>query len=165
MNEILPNPHVDVNNARNLPRATDGFNADTEKLRAAIHGMSDPFQFRAFEIQQLAQKIDGETEHLFLAFLNGKAVGSITARIWDDKACGIRRLFVCPKERGRGIATRLLNKAETFARQERSTCLEIAVNRGNVNARQWWIRKKFYDAPSRDAAPDPVKFICMIKPI
>lgn len=121
--------------------------------------------FNSLEIQQLPQRIDGETEHLFLAFLNGRAVGSVKAFIRKDKACDVQALFVVQAERGKGIATRMLTKVEAFARSERATHLEISCNRGNVNARQFWIRRRFSDDESREAQPDPIRYVAMVRPL
>lgn len=84
--------------------------------------------FNSLHITRLAVKVDGITEHLFIAILNGEAVGQVIAKIRDCKACEVHTLFVTPRCRHMNIATRLVKDVEVFAVQEKASTLEIEVH-------------------------------------
>lgn len=103
-------------------------------------------------VHRLDQRVDGNNESLFIAFLHGAFVGSAVAKIMDWNACSIRALFVSPKDRRMSVATRLLAEIEKWATAQGANQIECAVLKGNEPARQFWIRKgRFIDDSSREA--------------
>lgn len=89
------------------------------------------FQFNELHISRLDVKVDGHTEHLFIAILNGSAVGQVIAKIQDWKACAVRMLYIMPVHRHKGVATRLFQAVEQFARREKATQLELGCLKAN----------------------------------
>lgn len=121
--------------------------------------------FNSLHVCQLAVKVDGETEHLFIAILNDEAVGQVIAKIQYWKACAVRMMFVKLNCRHMGIATRLMKAVEAFAIQEKATQLELCVLRGNIPARRFWIHRcKFIDDETREAeGPRQAEYVTMVK--
>lgn len=175
--EIEQNPHISANNAREEDRQ---------------EGQRDfpptgNFHFNAIHISRLAVKVDGHTEHVFIAILNGSAIGQVIANFlpWGGftpedpekpfkpseldrlKVCNLRMLYVMPVHRHKGVATRLFQAVEQFARREKATQLELCVLKGNTPGRQFWIRRaKFIDDPEREAGGERgAEYTCMAREI
>lgn len=111
-----------------------------------------PIAIPTISIHRLDQKVDGNTESLFIAFLHGSFAGSAVAKIMEWNACSIRALFVAPHDRRMGVATRLVAEIEKWAMTQRADRLECAVIKGNEPGRRFWIHKgRFIDAPDRTA--------------
>lgn len=121
-------------------------------------------KFNSLRISHLPLKIDGKTEHLFVAILNGEAVGQVLAIKQEWGACGLRMLFVSPKHRHMGIGTRLVSRVLVFAHNEKCNEVEIAVHKGNNEGILFWIRRKFIDDPERDMSATP-EYCCMVRPL
>lgn len=120
--------------------------------------------FNALEIQRLQVKVDGHTETLFIAILNGNTAGQVIGIIQPWKACSARMLFVTPKHRHTGIGTRLVREIETWGKEQGATSIEIAVHNGNAEGRAFWIRRRFIDDEDRDMSTQP-EYRCMVKPL
>lgn len=109
-------------------------------------------------VYRLDQKVDGHSESLFIAFLHGSFSGSAVAKIMDWNGCSIRALFVAPRDRRMGVATRLLAEIEKWAISQKADQLECCVLKGNGVARQFWIRKgRFIDAVEREAGGEDLR--------
>jgi GNAT superfamily N-acetyltransferase len=61
-------------------------------------------------------KID-KIRHVVVAYENEKAVGCGAFREYSTGAAEIKRMFVCPENRGRGIGGKILKELETWARE------------------------------------------------
>lgn len=137
------------------------------------------FQFNELHISRLDVKVDGHTEHLFIAILNGSTVGQVIALFpsWGGfmpedaekpfkpseisrvKVCQLRMLYVMPVHRHKGVATRLFQAVEQFAKRENATQLELCVLKGNTPGRQFWIRN-----PDREAGwEQSSEYACMVR--
>lgn len=121
-------------------------------------------KFNSLHISHLCLKVDGKTEHLFVAILNGEAVGQVLALKQEWGACGLRMLYVSQKHRHMGIGTRLVSRVLVFAHNEKCNEVEIAVHKGNDAGRIFWIRRKFIDDETRDMSATP-DYRCMVKPL
>jgi GNAT superfamily N-acetyltransferase len=139
------------------------------------------FQFNALHVSRLDVKVDGHSEHLFIAILNGSAIGQVIEKMierdpateinegnsWKviiplERICQIRMLYVMPVHRHKGVATRLFQTVEQFARREKATQFELCVLKGNTPGRRFWIQKgKFIDDPEREAPS--AEYACMVK--
>lgn len=112
-------------------------------------------KFNSLHISHLPLKVDGKTEHLFVAILNGEAVGQVLALKQEWGACGLRMLYVAQKHRHMGIGSRLVSRAQVFAHNEHCKSIEICVHKGNQEGRKFWIRRKFIDEEDRpDQLPE-----------
>lgn len=54
-------------------------------------------------------------KHCIVAYIDGNAVGCGALRPFDNQAVEIKRMFVHPSARKRGIATKILNSLESWA--------------------------------------------------
>ena len=115
-------------------------------------------------ITHLPLKVDGQTEHAFIAVINNEAVGSAMAKMSEWNTCLVRLMFVAPKHRCKGAGAKILHRIENYARSEKAEAIEIAVHKGNATGRAWWIRRKFIDDLGRDMREQP-EYICMVKPL
>lgn len=102
-------------------------------------------RFNSLHISHLPLKVDGHTEHLFVAILNGEAVGQALALKQEWGTCALRMLYVSQKHRHMGIGSRLVSRVQVFAHNEKCNSIEIAVHKGNTQGRQFWIRRRFID--------------------
>ena len=62
---------------------------------------------------------------IFVAYEDGKPVGCIAITEVENEICNIGRLFVKEKYRNKGIATKLLNEAEKYAKKEKARVLRL----------------------------------------
>ena len=118
-------------------------------------------KFNSLHISKLAVKVDGHSETIFIAILNGEAVGQIIGIVQPWKAVGARVLFVSQKHRHMGIGTRLVSAIGAWAKENNCTSIEVAVHKGNTEARRFWIRRRFID-DERDMSDTP-EHNCMSK--
>ncbi len=73
-------------------------------------------------------KID-HIRHVVVAYKNQVAVGCGAIKHFDDQTAEVKRMFVSPDCRGEGIATKILNELELWARElnYEATVLETGV--------------------------------------
>lgn len=68
------------------------------------------------EVLHLAEKYGPPGGRLYLALEDGQAVGCIALHRLDERRCELKRLYVLPACRGRGIARRLAGQVVADAR-------------------------------------------------
>lgn len=61
-------------------------------------------------------KIDS-IQHVVLAFENGKAVGCGAIKPYETSSMEVKRMYVPPELRGRGIAARVLQELESWSKE------------------------------------------------
>ncbi|MEX0997937.1 MAG: GNAT family N-acetyltransferase [Flavobacteriaceae bacterium] len=68
--------------------------------------------------------------HVVVAYKNQVAVGCGAIKHFDDQTAEVKRMFVSPHCRGEGIATKILNELELWARElnYKAAVLETGVN-------------------------------------
>lgn len=133
----------------------------SENKRPRTEQLPGEPKFNSLHISHLPLKIEGQTIHLFVAILNGEAVGQIIAQK-EENRCDLRMLYVAQKHRHMGIGSRLVSRAQIFAHNERCNSIEIAVHKGNMQARRFWIHRKFIDDNRPGLPPD---YQCMAREI
>ena len=69
-------------------------------------------------------------KHVIVAYQEDKAVGCGAIKPYDDQTMEIKRMYVLPQERGKGIASLILSHLETWAKQlnYKKCLLETGVN-------------------------------------
>ncbi len=68
------------------------------------------------ELKDFRDKYGLPDGRLYLAYWNGEAVGSIALRKIDDETCELKRMYVKPAFRKKGIAKMLIQQLVTDAR-------------------------------------------------
>lgn len=58
-----------------------------------------------------------QMEHAVLAYENGKALGCGAIKEYEPKVMEIKRMYVPPESRGKGIASKILAELEDWARE------------------------------------------------
>lgn len=80
-----------------------------DDLSVRYGGVGDP-------VHAPAEEFDGPGGQMLLATLDGEPVGSVGLRRINDRTAELKRMFVRPPARGRGIARELLAACEQQAR-------------------------------------------------
>jgi putative acetyltransferase len=73
-------------------------------------------------------------KHVIIAYIEEKPVGCGAIKAYSDESMEIKRMYVLPEHRGRGIATQILNELEDWAKElgYHSTVLETLKTQENV---------------------------------
>lgn len=82
---------------------------------------------------------------------NGTVLGCVGLRFLPDRIGEVTRLFVVPAARGRGVASRLMNKLENCAREQGLATLRLDTREDLVEARRLYARRGYREvAPFND---------------
>jgi ribosomal protein S18 acetylase RimI-like enzyme len=98
----------------------------------------------AWWIDWARRSAEAETQAMYLAWLDGRAVG-IAGAFDDNGTWHVISMWVDPAERGRGIGRRLLDAVVAFASARGARELILGVTDGNVAARALYERYGFVD--------------------
>ena len=85
---------------------------------------------------------------LFLARLDGKAVGACGVKPFDPGRCELKRLFVRPEGRGHALGRRLTEAAIRDARGRGYTAMLLDTNPGLLHANRIYEALGFRDIPA-----------------
>jgi putative acetyltransferase len=98
-----------------------------------------------------------------VAYRDGQAVGCGAVRRNDVHVAEIKRMYVIPKERGRGIARQVLNALESEARQLGVRRLVLETGLRQVEALALYRRAGFVEIPLFGEYIDSPLSVCMEK--
>ncbi|MGE5227838.1 MAG: N-acetyltransferase family protein [Planctomycetaceae bacterium] len=101
----------------------------------------------------------------FLAFADGRAVGTATAAPWDGLAgvLGLFGMWVDPGWRGRGVGAGLVDAVLRFGRDHGYPTVQLWVAEGEEAPRRLYERCGFVDTGERRPIRDePGAFTCMV---
>jgi putative acetyltransferase len=91
---------------------------DAQALIAALNEeLTGPYPPDNNFFELLPESVDGERGIFVIARVDNAAVGCGAVRLLDDAAAEIKRMYVPPEQRGRGVAGRLLEELEAWARE------------------------------------------------
>ena len=65
--------------------------------------------------------------HALVAYLDQTPAGCGAIKLWDDRTMEVKRMYVVPENRGKGIAGAILQSLETWAAEHESTRSHPAV--------------------------------------
>lgn len=82
-----------------------------------------------------------------------RPVGCVGVRVVDPTACELKRLFVLPAERGRGLGRRLITVAEHIAREFGAELLRLDTRADLVEARALYAACGFAQVPAFNVWP------------
>lgn len=103
-------------------------------------------RFEALCSRILADFIDNYQpawERSFIAERNGDILGSIFLTKYDEEVAKLRLLYVEPAARGLGLATKLLEKAISFARSKHYKRVALFTTSNNIGARRIYSKLGF----------------------
>ena len=101
----------------------------------------------------------------FLAFVDGRAVGTATAAPWDGLAgvLGLFGMWVEPARRGRGIGAGLVEAVLGFGREQGYLTVQLWVAEDEEAPRRLYERCGFLDTGERHPIRDePGAFACVV---
>jgi len=94
---------------------------------------------------------------LFLiAHENGTVVGCAGLRFLPDRIGEVKRLFVVPAARGRGLGSRLMNELETLAAEHGLATLRLDTREDLVEARRLYARRGYREVDPFKMARTPI---------
>lgn len=131
------------------------FAAYTDSLLAQDPGVRRHLsaQHYAEELQNPAAKYGPPDGRLYLARVDGTAAGCVALRRLDGVRCEMKRLYVRPEYRGRGIARRLIRKITDDARQLGYRHLLLDTLPALEEAVRLYRRLGFYEIPCYNDSP------------
>jgi putative acetyltransferase len=98
-----------------------------------------------------------------VAYRDGQAVGCGAVRRNDSQVAEIKRMYVIPRERGRGIARQVLNALEAEARQLGVSRIVLETGLRQVEALALYRRAGFVEIPLFGEYIDSPLSVCMEK--
>ncbi len=105
------------------------------------------------ELRHLENKYGEPYGRLYLAYCDGELAGSIALRKLDDKTCEMKRLYVYPEFRGRGIARRLVEKIIADSREIGYSVMLLDTLPFLENAIRLYKSMGFYEIPCYNNSP------------
>lgn len=138
---------------------------------------SDPdFQSLVKLLDETLKILDGD-EHAFYAALNtsdtikhavvayedGNCVGCGAIRAYADNVTEVKRMYVLPEKRGRGIASVVLKELETWAQESGSYTLILETGKKQKEAINLYIRSGYEVIPSYGKYKNVENSICFSK--
>ena len=105
------------------------------------------------EVRDLTVKYGLPDGRLYLARIDGEAVGCIALRKLDESRCELKRLYVRPKFRNRHIATTLIDRILSDARSIGYQHLLLDTMPGLTDAIRMYRNLGFKDIPRYNDSP------------
>jgi len=95
---------------------TDASNPDFLKL---VRSLDIELQLRDGAEHEFFAQFNGleGVKYAVVAYKNGKAVGCGAIKAYDDQTMEIKRMFVAPDERGKGVASAILKNLEAWTKE------------------------------------------------
>ena len=123
-------------------------------------GIDLEFQQFGFELEHLRETYGPPDGLLLLARLDGEAVGCIGVRRLEDRACEMKRLYVAPAGRGRGLGRELAKRAMAGARDMGYLVMRLDTLPSMAAAQALYHSLGFSDVPPyRDNPIDGSRFL------
>ncbi len=120
-----------------------------DDLRALIAELNDAIDAQEpetpdeFKFRMTAEEMARPDTTTFLVRIDGKAVGCGALRRHDDRLGEVKRMYLRPSMRGRGLAARLLASIEAEAQAQGLSELALETGVGFVAARRSYERAGF----------------------
>jgi putative acetyltransferase len=136
----------------------------------------EDFQLLASQLEQELRIRDGEAHeyyaqinqvsdipHALLAYEEGKLTGCGAIRAYDDTAMEIKRMYVPPAGRGKGIATALLQELEKWARELGYTACVLETGSNQPEAVSLYQKHQYRQIPKFGRYVDSDNSVCFRK--
>jgi GNAT superfamily N-acetyltransferase len=86
-----------------------------------------------------------------VAHQDGSPIGCAGLRLLPGSTAEIKRVYVAPPARGRGLGARLVRELERLAREHARTTLRLDTRRDLVEARRLYARLGYQEVPAFNA--------------
>lgn len=107
------------------------------------------------ELANLRQKYGKPDGRLYLARADGKPAGCVSLRKLDNKTCEMKRLFVRPLFRGKGIGAALVDRMISDAREIGYRYMKLDTLPMLTTAIHMYRKLGFYEIPRYNDSPLP----------
>lgn len=116
-----------MNNIRLIRVKTENLDSVRELFLKYVESLSFKLDFQDFdeEFKTLPGKYAEPYGTIILAIENKKPVGCIALRKLEDNICEMKRLYVIPEERGRGIGLKLANEIIKQAKEKQYKVMRL----------------------------------------
>lgn len=101
--------------------------------------------------------------HVVVVYQDQQAVGCGAFKPYDDTTVEIKRMFVHPNYRGRGIASTVLNELENWAKEYHNSKAILETGTNNPNAIQLYRKAGYSVIPNYDQYENVTTSICLGK--
>jgi GNAT superfamily N-acetyltransferase len=119
----------------------------------------------ADELERLADHYSTDDAAMFLADWQQACVGTVAVKCRDDGAAELKRMYVRPVARGRGLADRLVDAAVDFAAERGCIGVWLETVRGPMDPAIAVYRRNGFGTSSRPATLTMPGIIVMERPI
>lgn len=109
------------------------------------------------------EEFAAERGAFLLARIDGKAVGCGGVRLLDPETAELKRMYVAPSARGKGIARALLAALEHEARVRGATQIILETGNKQVEALALYRREGYTDIPRYEPYVDATHSVCLAK--
>ena len=127
--------------------------SDVRALFEAAFQIYLDIQHYADELRAPAAKYAPPDGRLYLARVDGRAAGCIALRRLDGERCEMKRLYVQPQYRGRGLARQLIRRITEDARQIGYRCMLLDPLPVLEDAVRLYRQLGFYEIPCYNDSP------------
>lgn len=110
-----------------------------------------------------AAEVSGERGSFLLAYLDDLAVGCGAVRLLRDRDAELKRMYVAPEARGRGVASALLRELEAEAARLGARRLILETGNKQIEALALYRREGYAEIPRYEPYVDAQHSICMEK--
>jgi GNAT superfamily N-acetyltransferase len=102
-------------------------------------------------------------KHVVLAYEDGQAKGCGAFKHFSQEAAEIKRMYVLPDHRGKGIAPLILNELETWAKELNHTSCVLETGKNNPTAVHLYLRSGYETIPNYGQYIGVANSVCMKK--
>jgi putative acetyltransferase len=106
-----------------------------------------------------------EGSGFLVARLNGRAVGCGAFRLWEAGVAEVKRMYVEPDVRGRGIARQLLAELEAHARRAGYATIRLETGTAQPEAVRLYETAGYHRIPNYGYYKDDPRSVCFEKPL
>ena len=135
------------------------FPADAARVRALIEEYVDwlaldlAFQGLAHELDHLDTVYGAPDGFVLLATVDGEAAGCVACKRYGEGVGEVKRLYVRPAFRGRGLGFQLLDSLLQRARRNGTQCVLLDAVPQTIDAQRMYLRMGFQEVPTYYASP------------
>lgn len=118
---------------------------DVRRLVAALNAHLSPLSPPEFQFQMTVEQMAGADTTVFVARLDGEAVGIGALKVCDAAVGEVKRMYTVPKVRGQRVGSAILAAIQAEARRRglRTLLLETGVGQGFAGAHRLYARAGF----------------------